>query len=559
MALFKKSLVDIDQVEFDNAEKLVIQLLRGASPQLDLRRGTALRELVVRPAAQVLAFNDSNIEDLRKQSSLKLILEDPDLSVDDEVIDNLLANFMFIRNLGGKATGTAIIRGTLRKDYFIPAGYPFLDPRGNRYVTTQDWVATENLTDSSTQIQIFDEVGDATDFFFLLPLQAEDTGTLFFMEQGTALTFAGQPLEGLTTAEAYVDFGGGVETETAQEALQRLPDSLSHRAFESNFSITARLREELGFLEASSAVGYGDEEQLRDSHNVLGVSVGSRVDIYTRTSRDPFIVTLNKTATKVSDGVYTFDIDAADAPGFYLIRAITLLESTAAGPITSGALPIVGSLNFTEVRSSEDTSSTFHDFDPNNIVIETAFTVFQKSTVTVTDVPAIIEGSSSVFPDTLDMKIEVYAPRALEQIQDFADDDFVRNLESDHLVRGAVPCYVTLNATLFRSANVTLDLDVIRAALVNFINVKNFGDILTTSQLATVMHQFDIIRIGLGDRSDIGFQMEGRVQGADGNLRLITGDVIDISMVSEPESLITPKTVVFFADPRNIFLSERVI
>ena len=54
-----ESITSVTQTAYDQAEAAVIAMLRYNAPNLDLRLGTVLRELLVRPAASFYALNTS--------------------------------------------------------------------------------------------------------------------------------------------------------------------------------------------------------------------------------------------------------------------------------------------------------------------------------------------------------------------------------------------------------------------------------------------------------------------------------------------------------------------
>ena len=60
---------DITQDQYDSAESIVIELLRTEYPSLDLRRGTVIRDLLVRPAAQMVARDNELLEELQQKQT----------------------------------------------------------------------------------------------------------------------------------------------------------------------------------------------------------------------------------------------------------------------------------------------------------------------------------------------------------------------------------------------------------------------------------------------------------------------------------------------------------
>ena len=144
-------------------------------------------------------------------------------------------------------------------------------------------------------------------------------------------------------------------------------------------------------------------------------------------------------------------------------------------------------------------------------------------------------------------------------MQTLVDDDTLRNQEADQIVRGAIPCLVSLKATVYRRQSAVVDLVALGNSLADFINSKNFNDPLTISQLSAIFHSYDIVRVDLDDASTAGLQMVGSIEAPDGTLITLSGDRLDVSLAERPDLLISPDTVVFAADIRDIFLIESVI
>jgi hypothetical protein len=85
---------------------------------------------------------------------------------------------------------------------------------------------------------------------------------------------------------------------------------------------------------AVSTVGYGNMAQRRDKHNLFGVGVGGRIDLYVRNFSDLYSVT--KTVYGRLDGVsngggtYKLTLSPADFPGGCWVKSV-------ADPFASGS------------------------------------------------------------------------------------------------------------------------------------------------------------------------------------------------------------------------------
>jgi len=552
------TLDDIDQDAFNAAEAEILEMMRTAAPNLDARRGTAIRDLLVRPAAQYFALDAARIAALRETFSLKLVEESPE-TADSETVDNLLANMAYVRKAGTKARGSVAFYTDELKNYYIPEAFTVEDSGQSSYLTEQNWtVRIDAVADPATEVQLTPVAGEEGKYVFVLPLVAENTGSSYAVQSGAALTMLSAQISGITSAEAYTDFTGGAAQEEIADALASLEASLSHRAFESQASITAKLQQDFASVYAVSAVGYANAAQLRDKHNLMGVAVGNKVDIYARTFRAPYLVLLNKTGTKISDGVYQFTLTPSEAAGFYRVRSIIAVGTTTEGVVLAEQ-PGIGSLAFTVARAAYGLSGTFHDFDPDNGAIETAFSAWQQAVITVSGVSSFVEDGQAVYPDTAVFKTEIYVPPDLLALQVAVDDATVRNQEADQVVRGAIPCFISLQATVYRLQSATVDLLEVADTLADYINSRDFNASLTVSQLSAIFHSFDIVRVALDSKSSAGMRLTGEITAADGTIIEISGDSLDISAVASPELLVSADTVVFAVDLRNIFLNEVIV
>ena len=349
------------------------------------------------------------------------------------------------------------------------------------------------------------------------------------------------------SSEAYTNFSAGVDEETIDAVIARLPSAVSYKALESRTSIDAKLQARFTGssvqIQATSVQGYGDLAQIRDKHNPMGFSVGSRVDVYARTFTAPSILILQKTAKLIAPNTYQFSLDRIDAPGFYAIRSITEIDVTLSASVSG--LPAIGSYAFTEVRSAEGIQDTFHDIDPNNSMIEAAYTVYQQSTVTITGIPA--SDATHTF------KVELFVAPGLTDIQNFFDTDTVRNIEADYIARCPLICLVTMDVKAYHSARTPIDVSQMQQDIVNYINSRSFVPRLTRSELACILHADGATRTDLGAS---GMMLQGTVRDASGLVHNLSGDSLEIDQIAIPTSLLTHSTVVFAADTSSIFIED---
>ena len=538
------TLENLTQAQFDIAEAKIIAVLRSEYPTLDLRKGTVIRELLVRPAASVYALNTEMLEDVTRKSSL-LKLAESDIAAAPEEVDALLQNFNMQLNTGRRAHGKIIVRVDAPRQYTLASGFRFVSLDGHAYVTEEHITARTDPDPVAGQIKLHTSA-DGSYYYFIVDAIAAESGDEYNIDQGAALNIGGV-IFGTINAEAYTDFRGGFDAESIMGAIDRLPTAISYRALESRHSIAAKLQDAFEHtdvsIQAVSTQGYGDRTQLRDKHNPMGFAVGSRVDLYVRGFTVPSVRVMEFSAIRIAPNTYMFEIPETAAPGFYTIRSISELDSVFSDEVRPLVIPVAGSYPFTEVRSPTELGKTWHDIDPDNAMVETAYTVFQRSTVTVTGVPAST--------DTHDFKVELYYSHGLDQLQEFVDDHDIRNMEADYIVRCPLICMVAVDATVYHDVRRTVDVETMRQNIYEYINTRSFKRRLTRSEISTILHGAGATRIDLGTT---GMLLQGYVRDAAGGVHKLTGDALDLESVANPDLLLTPETTVFACEKRHINL-----
>jgi hypothetical protein len=544
------ALENVTQSAFDLAEETVIALVREAYPSLDLRRGTVIRELLVRPGSAFYALESDRYDQLQQIRSLQSIADNPGAATTDDV-NHLLANFNLTMRAGAAAYGTARIKVQYDRSYLIPATFVLEASGGVQYGVEQAYNVSSTASTDSNHIQL---IGPDTDqsYHFLLQVVASATGDDGTVTAGTALD-AVAAFDGFITADAYTDFTGGTDSETVEAIIARLPSAISHRSMSSRSSIEAILRspDDGGFsqiLSAISILGYGDVGQLRDKHNASGVATGGKTDVYVRTFRQPATVVLEKTGTLIDPHTYQIVLNRDEAPGFYAVRTVTDAGVADSALLDFETLPAIGSYDLTDTRGTSGITSTIHDIDPQNAVIETSGTVFQTSTLVVNHV-------STAAGDTHDFRVELYVAPELAAIQDYVDRTDVRSIKSDILVRCPAICLVGMRATVTPSVGVTLDVQQLRNAIVDYVNDRSFVTELTESELLGVLHTFDITRVDTSQDASTGFELQGIVRDAAGTVHTLRGHSLSIAAVADASTLLLPSTCVFAAHTDDITIN----
>ena len=543
----KITLSDISQADFDAAAETVVSGIKAFNGKLDTRDGTVLRDLLVNPEAAIEAVTAGQIEEARKSSSLKRLKEAQDAgeTVDQEDVDAILANFNIKPHSGTPAKGLVkivVADGTVA--YSVPEGAVFSTADGRNFLADSQVVASvagvsnPSVTPTTTLYQ------GAAGWFFLVPVTASDVGANGNISQGTSLTPESR-VPSFVMAEAYKDFCGGANVEPLEDVIKSIPSGLSIRGFVSKTAVEGMLRGEFDEGEhpivAVSAVGYGNPAQRRDKHNLFGVGVGGRIDIYVRNFTDAFTSTLTLVGMKVQDGKYLINVPPGKFPGACWIKSVS-------DPFSSeNSEDVLSTLAFDAERTA-DVSGTWHDIDgsvPAKEAVEAFNTVWQGFKIFVDEVPADLEGAWS---DTRNFKVTAYCMPLAQEIQDFVDRDDVRSVSTDVVVRCPIVCGVSVNAVVSYDPKNPVDESIAKSKIRTYINNLGFVGRLTRSEIVQILKNLGAVSVEMPNQD----MLYGELHDATGKRHVLSGDALDISSIEDGAAMLTKDTVVFCAEERNV-------
>ena len=546
-------LSDLSQSAYDASERSTVQLLQESRPELDLRLGTSLRDLLVRPAAQLSGVTDANTAALRGQFSIAQATANPE-AMNPALFSDLLSNYGLSMRSGAYARGEVLVKVSVKRDYSVSSAVS-LTISGLLFHPTTTWVVRANgVVNPATDLPLLPDNNGG--WYFALPVVASATGGAYNVSEGLAVA-SDTPIAGSVSGMVtYSSFSGGADAETVADSVVRLPAMLARISLDAAAPITLSLLEAFPQVVAVSVAGRGAAEITRDRRNPFGFSTGV-VAVYVRTFKAPNIVTLRAQAAKLADGVYQFSISPLVVPGLCSVRAVTSPASVITSDPT-GELAPAGSFPLTETWSPFGTSSSGHEFYGLDAVVDTAYSVYQSCSVVVTNVPPV-PNATPAWPDTLELKAEVYAAAGLDAIQAHLDNAQRRDVASDMVARSAVPCHVTIRAAVTISKFSKTKLSDMAAAAADYVNSTGIGGEITASGLASVFHAFDIKSVDLGGSNEGDALYQARLRKADGTWAAVNGQDVSGASFDDPALLASARTIAFTCDVRNVFLTEIIV
>lgn len=236
--------------ELLEGELLCKQILEAKFPDLDLREGTALRDLVIRPGAMLFALMNKAGEYYFTQNTLSNI----DNVTPTEVLDSILSNWFLTRNVGIRS----VINARL---YFARSK--------NITVSSSIYFSTDNVTkffpaDSFSfpaEALILDSYSN--EYYIDMDMVAEREGTAYNISSGSLLYFQNFDPYFLRAEINYLK-SESISTETNLEFISRSKTAISTRNLINVPSIDSNLRAEFNFITRLLTIGMGDPEMLRD-------------------------------------------------------------------------------------------------------------------------------------------------------------------------------------------------------------------------------------------------------------------------------------------------------
>ena len=546
------TLEDMTQEAFDAAAETVVSGIKAYNRKLDTRDGTVLRDLLVNPEAAIEGVISGQIEEARKSSSLKRLQEAQESGeeIDQEDVDAILSNFNIKPHSGTNARGlvkVVVSDGTVA--YSVSEGDVFSTVEGAEFTADHQVIASTGETPNPAITITAKLYKGAAGYFFLVPVTASDYGSSYNIAQGTSLEME-SPVQSFVMAEAYKDFDGGSDVETISETIASIPSGLSIRGFVNKTAVEGMLRDEYDAGEypivAVSAVGYGNKAQIRDRHNVCGVGVRGRVDVYVRNFTNFFTLTKTVKGVLTGDGRYRIDVGTGVFPGACWIKSVSDPFSSSDGE------DVLSSLAF-EAKRTDDVSGTWHDFDCAKSPVEAFNTVWQGFELYLENVPpdsgaSDSSSSNDSWSDERDFKVTAYCLPLAGEIQAYVDRDDIRSVSTDVVVRCPVICNVSVNANVQYDPKNPIDEATAKAKIRTYINGLGFVGRLTRSEIVQILKNLGAVSVDMPTQD----MLYGELHDAAGVRHTLSGDALDVSAIENGPVMLTKDTMVFCADDDNI-------
>ena len=236
--------------EIIEAELVAKQILEGKYPDLDLREGTGLRDLVLRPTAYAFALLKKATDYYFAQNTLATVND----STPSEVVDDLLSNWFLSRSTGTQAIISARLFFARAKNVTLTTDIGF-SPDNNLYFFPE---ASQAYPSDAMSYDAY-----ANEWYLDVSMAAADTGVEYNLSEGSLLYFSTFDPYFLRAEINYL-ISESSPAETNSQFIQRASSAISTRNLINIPSIESRLLQTFNYLDEVSVVGAGDPDLVRD-------------------------------------------------------------------------------------------------------------------------------------------------------------------------------------------------------------------------------------------------------------------------------------------------------
>lgn len=241
--------------EIIEAELLAKQVLEGKFPDLDLREGTGLRDLVLRPTAYAFALLKKANDYYFAQNTLSGV----DDTTPTEMVDDILSNWFLERNTGTYAVINARLYFARQKNVSITTDISFSPDNALEYFPEEGKVYTADALSYDAY---------TNEWYLDVFLRAANTGSEYNVNEGSLLYFTNFDPYFLRAEINYLA-EESTAAETNQQFISRAATAISTRNLINIPSVESRIRQVFNYVSRVVTVGAGDPDMIRDMIRVV--------------------------------------------------------------------------------------------------------------------------------------------------------------------------------------------------------------------------------------------------------------------------------------------------
>jgi len=248
----------------------IVQKIKEHDPTISVTSGTGFYELMVAPLSVILQPLRDEINTLVASQTILQVLETvtPN-NFDESTVDYLLSNLRVERKVGAKASTIIRIKFFSAQEFIATAGaLTFQDANGFEFKNT----LAVNVSQAQMSTHFDGEV-----YYIDILCTADTSGAGFNLPANTITLMVNEPVGVSSVTNPYA-VTNGVSSETNTQFIERAKNAISIRTLVTSPGISSMLTENFESIREASAVGFKDDEMMRDI--ISNVHVGGYVDAW---------------------------------------------------------------------------------------------------------------------------------------------------------------------------------------------------------------------------------------------------------------------------------------
>lgn len=309
------------------AELLTKQVLEAKFPDMDLREGTGLRDLTIRPSA----YSYSLLKKALDYYFASNVLSGVNDTTDTTIVDDIMSNWFMTRQNGVQAVINARLYFATQKNITVPSSVFFSTDNTLRFFPP----STLTLPSSAFSYDAYQN-----EWYIDIVLVAERTGIEYNIGSGSLLYFTNfDPY--FLHAEINFLSQSATDPETNLQFIERSKSAISTRNLINIPSVSSNLQTSFNTLKRNVTVGMGDPDMIRDQIRAIFDPEDARTP----------------TGLTQTGGVVTAVLANH---GFYTGQVVNVAEATPSGYNGQYTITVVDSATFTySVIGTPGICSTF--------------------------------------------------------------------------------------------------------------------------------------------------------------------------------------------------------
>lgn len=430
--------------------------MQDYSQQLDVKKASTIRQLLIRPYAYVFAKINQLMQTWLRTTSVGYLSQSQ--LTQNQTADIVASNYFVTRKQGTYAKGVVTLTCTASSVRVTKGAQFTID--GHIFVTQKTTIASVNPLQDTEDINYTKMYSINGQYKTNVPVVSVVSGYTEIPEG--ALVTVSSYIANVNQAQLTSPITGGAQSQTDASMMSRCKDRCGS-AIGTLGALRIKMQEAPVQVMSCNAISSKDPGCFRARNNNLDVPYGGIVDVYV------------KTANQTSFGKLLFQSMKHDSNGYYIQVS------------AEDDRQIAGFTRVTKVISARQGTQigtyTVQYGSSNTLVSAQAarLTVYQTAKI------RFRQSLTASVP----VQVTVQYVTGITDLQQYMDSSSGAFLGQDCLVKAAVPATVHISGYIHSTQPITQDtLQSLKVFISQYVNSKQVGDyILNMAQVAQALHQ----------------------------------------------------------------------